>query len=469
MEARRFADAAAGGSPEPRAPVPPRQARLHIAFVSQPRDAVDVSSEQRGSVATITWELARRLAQRHDVTIYAPQTPGQLLEERSSEGVLVRRIPHVLRRLHRAIDRGTALLGMHPPYFTTNAFFREYALAIAQRLARDPPDVVHVQICSQFIPVIRRAVPRSRIVFHAHDELLTRLDPPLMTRRLAMADAVVTCSDYVTYRWRERFANRRAHIFTIGNGVDLERFRPRDADAPDSREPQLLYVGRVSPEKGVHVLARAFEAVLAQVPQARLSVLGSAGLLPFNQITLLEDDPHIASLIEFYGHGVFTRLRKQVFDVRRGYVDAIRASVSPATNARIEFHDPQEYLDLPLLYRRAALLVAPSLCAEPFGLPLAEAMASGLPVVASRSGGMPGIVEQGRTGCLVERGDVAGLANVIIALLRDPQRLHDMSRAARIAAEARFGWRAATERLESVYRSVNEPSVGTSAPAEPWR
>src|SRR6185312_16297026 len=105
------------------------------------------------------------------------------------------------------------------------------------------------------------------------------------------------------------------------------------------------------------------------------------------------------------------------------------------TRARIEFHGPQEYLDLPLLYRRAALLVAPSLCAEPFGLPLAEAMASGL----------PGIVEHGRTGCLVERGDVGRLADMMVALLSDAQRLHDMGRAARASAEARFGWRAATE------------------------
>jgi hypothetical protein len=47
----------------------------------------------------------------------------------------------------------------------------------------------------------------------------------------------------------------------------------------------------------------------------------------------------------------------------------------------------------------------------------------------------------------------------MIALLRDPQRLHNMGRAARVAAEARFGWRAATERLESVYRSVSEPDA----------
>ncbi len=451
MEARKLVDPRAASPWEQ----PRHQRPLRVAFVAQPRDAMAATGAQRGSVAIVTWELARRLAGRHEVTIYAPLGQGQSHEERGAENVLVHRIPRVFRRLHKVIDLGTSLLGMHPPYFATNAFFHEYGAAVAAQLARDPPDIVHIQICSQFIPMIRRAVPRARIVFHAHDELLTRLDPAMMTRRLAMTDAVVTCSDYVTYRWRERFAGRRAHIHTIGNGVDLERFRPRDSSADSATKRHLLYVGRVSPEKGVHVLARAFEAVLADVPDAQLSVIGSAGLLPFNQISLLEDDPYIASLVEFYGRNVFQRLRKQVIEARHGYVDAIRASVSPATRARIDFHGPREYMDLPLLYQRAALLVAPSLCAEPFGLPLAEAMASGLPVVASRSGGMPGIVEHGRTGFLVERGDIPGLAHVMISLLRDPERLAGMRRASRTSAEARFGWKAAAERLENVYQTVS--------------
>jgi glycosyltransferase involved in cell wall biosynthesis len=434
---------------------PERDPPLRIAFVAQPRDAIEATGPQRGSVASVTWELAWRLAERHDVTIYAPLTPGQKTEERSAENVLIRRIPRVLRRLHKAIDVVTSLVGAHPPYFATNAFFREYAAAIAEQLERDPPDIVHIQVCSQFIPAIRYAVPQARIVFHTHDELLTRLDPALMSRRLAMCDALVTCSDYVTNRWRERFSSAGARMHTVGNGVDLQRFQPRDADLVSVADPHILYVGRVSPEKGVHVLARAFERVLAEVPEARLSVIGSAGLLPSNQLALLDDDPQIAGLTEFYGRGVFGRVRKQLFKARNGYLNAIRASVTPATRARIDFHGPFEYMDLPALYRSASLLVAPSLCAEPFGLPLAEAMASGLPVVASRSGGMTAIVEHGRTGCLVERGDVSGLAHVIVSLLRDPEQLVGMRRASRLSAEARFGWNRAAYRLENIYTTLS--------------
>ncbi len=456
MEARKFAEP--GTRPPGRQTRAPRHTRpLRVAFVSQPRDAILAVGSQRGSIAIVTWELARRLTRHHEVMIYAPLLPGQAAEELSVEDVLVRRIPHVFRRLHKAIDVATAIVGAHPPYFARNAFFREYSRAIARRLERDPPDIVHIQICSQFIPVVRRAVPSARIVFHTHDELLTRVDPALMTRRLAMADAVVTCSDYVTYRWREHFASRRADIYTIGNGVDLERFRP-DWSTDPTLAPHVLYVGRVSPEKGVHVLARAFETVLGQLPEARLSVIGSAGLLPSNQLALLEDDPYIAALSEFYGHGVFARVNKQLIKARQGYVDTIRAGLTPATRARIDFHGPREYLDLPAIYRHASLLVAPSLCAEPFGLPLAEAMASGLPVIASRSGGMPGIVEHGRTGCLVERGDVAALADVMISLLRDPDRLAGMRRASRLAAEARFGWKAVADRLENIYQTLSGAS-----------
>jgi glycosyltransferase involved in cell wall biosynthesis len=276
-----------------------------------------------------------------------------------------------------------------------------------------------------------------------------------MARRLTMSDALVTCSDYVTSRWRERFSSASARIHTLGNGVDLERFRPHEPDVVSVADAHVLYVGRVSPEKGVHVLARAFERVLEEIPEARLSVIGSAGLLPSNQLALLDDDPHIAGLTEFYGRGVFGRVRKQLFEARNGYIDAIRASVAPATRARIRFHGPLEYLDLPTLYRNATLLVAPSLYAEPFGLPLAEAMASGLPVIASRSGGMTAIVEHGRTGCLVERGDVAGLAHVMISLLRDPELLAGMRRASRLSAEARFGWDRAAYRLENIYTTLS--------------
>jgi glycosyltransferase involved in cell wall biosynthesis len=100
------------------------------------------------------------------------------------------------------------------------------------------------------------------------------------------------------------------------------------------------------------------------------------------------------------------------------------------------------------------VLVAPSMLHEPFGLPLAEALASGLPIIASRAGGMAGIVEDGVTGRLVERGDAVALASAIRTMLMDATGLLAMRGAARTAAETRFGWEQAADRLEAAYARV---------------
>ena len=235
------------------------------------------SGVQRGSVAIVTWELARQLAARgHEVVIYAPLSAGEAREERSAEGILIRRMRHAYRLVHRAVDLGTAILGLHPPYFARRVYFREYVLEVAEWLRRDPPDVVHIQVASQFATVLRRAAPRAALVLHSHDELLTRVAREMMEPRFAALDAVVTCSDYVTQRWRAHFPQHAQRISTAGNGVDLERFHPGEATEPAERPRarEILYVGRVSPEKGVHILASAFERVARSVPDARLTIVG---------------------------------------------------------------------------------------------------------------------------------------------------------------------------------------------------
>ena len=125
--------------------------------------------------------------------------------------------------------------------------------------------------------------------------------------------------------------------------------------------------------------------------------------------------------------------------------------LSQVARARVQVVGAVEQHHLPEIYRRASVLVAPSMLHEPFGLPLVEALASGLPIIASRAGGMAGVVDEGVTGRLVERGDVAALASTIRTLLMDATGLLAMRHAARAAAEARFGWEHAANSLEAVY------------------
>jgi len=137
-----------------------------VAFVSQPRDAVSASDAQTGSVTIVMWELAKRVARHHEVVVFAPRAPGQAVDEVSRAGLRIRRVPLALRSFHKAMDLGTGALNLRTPYFASSLFFREYALNIAHWLRQERPDIVHVQNCTQFLPLFHQAVPHARLQRH---------------------------------------------------------------------------------------------------------------------------------------------------------------------------------------------------------------------------------------------------------------------------------------------------------------
>jgi len=103
---------------------------------------------------------------------------------------------------------------------------------------------------------------------------------------------------------------------------------------------------------------------------------------------------------------------------------------------------------------------------EPFGLPLAEAMATGLPCIGSRAGGIPGILSDEVTGLLVERGDVEGLTQALRRLATDTAIREQMGREARRRAEQYFDWSVPAARLESLYsQALTEPAAHHPADA----
>jgi glycosyltransferase involved in cell wall biosynthesis len=124
--------------------------------------------------------------------------------------------------------------------------------------------------------------------------------------------------------------------------------------------------------------------------------------------------------------------------------------------------------DLPQHYRRAQLACLPSLT-ETFGMPLVEAMACGIPTVASAAGGIPEIVEHGITGALVPVFDVDALAHAITSLMSDPEKRRRMGDAARERAKALFSWEAVASALVEIYRQPpSDPSrARVLSPASP--
>jgi glycosyltransferase involved in cell wall biosynthesis len=426
---------------------------VKIALLSQPRDAILTGGPQKGSVAIVLDALARRLAPSADVAIVAPRATGQPLTEEIATSLRVYRVPDRWRQLQRGLELARGLARSSTPHIASPLYFPDYAARAARLLAREPPDIVHVMSFPQFAPALRRALPRAKLVLHLHDEIHMRLPAALAESRLRAFDAVVTCSAWLERSLKSRFPDLTRRIHHVGNGVDLDAFSPAPSRRAPERIGRLLFVGRISPERGVHLLVEALDGLRERYVDLSLDLVGAPGLLPYQLMQLIGHGPAAAALA-FYGTGVLGQVRTQILAARHGYLDALEARLSASNRGALRLAGPLPHDRLADAYRAADVFVWPSLCEEPFGIPLVEAMACGLPVVATRSGGVADIVEHGVSGLLVERNDPAGLAEAIASLLDAPALRASMGSAGRARAEQLFGWEQAARRLAAVYGAL---------------
>jgi glycosyltransferase involved in cell wall biosynthesis len=428
---------------------------MKIAIVNQPQDPIVAGEEQRGSVAIVNWELAKRLAERHEVTVYAPRAGAQTSVERW-KSIEIRRVSFVAKHLHKAMQLLAGRVRTRSPYINSPLYYREYFLQVARDLRAHPVDVLHFPQQLQFASHFKRALPDGKIVLHMHQDELAQLDCELLRGQLANVDSIVTVSDFVSDRARTRFPEHAASIHTIGNGVDVRRFRPdakRLETSVHNSPVRVLFVGRISPDKGVHLLVEAFDRIARERRDLELTLVGKVGMLPFDLVSLLlTDDPMaLESLRPFYGRSTLAWLTKEVLGQKRSYKQQLEARISSQVANRVRFAGSVSLQELTRLYSQADLLVLPSIWRESYGLPVAESMASGVPVLASDCGGVPELVEKGVTGLLVPRLDLEALTSSMGELLSDLRRLRVMGQAARSRAERLLTWDRSADRLEQIY------------------
>jgi glycosyltransferase involved in cell wall biosynthesis len=377
-------------------------------------------------------------------------------------GIEIRRVPFVARSVHKGIQLLGSGLGSDWPYFASACYFREYFWQVARRLRHHTPDVIHLPQQFQFAGMLRRACPAAKIVLHAHQDEIAQLDAGRVLAALRNVDAIVTVSDYVTQRIRARFPDLAVH--TIGNGVDVRRFSPAN-DRRNVPPRRILFVGRISPDKGVHVLIGAFAALAARRRDLDLVLVGKPGFLPLDQLALLlKGNPAFQTLLPYYGHSLPSSsglsnsfaswFSKVVIDKRSSYRSALYQRLGGDVAARVHFVGTVPLPELVALYRSADVLVLPSVWNESYGLPIAEAMASGVPVLASDCGGIPELVNDRVTGRLVPRGDVHALAAALDAMLTNRDQLRAMGRAARLRAERCLTWERSARALEHIYTGL---------------
>lgn len=421
---------------------------MRIAFVAQPLDRM-YPPVRDGSLAMWIYYMAGLCAQRgHQAVVFGRHGSTFSAKSATSDGVHYIFTPTGLDRLlNKALkvglklSAGQAKTAAAVPVFASSSHHWGYAVEVARRARRLDCDVVHVMNYSQFVPVIRKLHPRCKISLHMQCEWLTQLDRSLVEKRLQHADLIVGCSEYITRKIAGRFPEYADRCVTVPNAAGV--VPDRSGTSPEGKA--VLFVGRLSPEKGIHDLIRAFHQVLQRFPDARLHLVGGAGMVPLDLLVGLSDEPHVAALRVFY--------QGKRDGAKDPYLEVLEKEAGPELGKRIIFEGRADHDQIEAYYRRAAVLVNPSL-SESFGISLVEAMMHCVPVVATRIGGMSFTVDHGRTGFLVEPANPPALAEAICAVLADAGRARRMGEAGRVRAMQTFSWEKTTAVLLDHFQTL---------------
>jgi D-inositol-3-phosphate glycosyltransferase len=264
--------------------------------------------------------------------------------------------------------------------------------------------------------------------FHTLDRVKAEVELSDNSEQRSDAEAnVIGCSDAILASCHDEadqlarlYGAERDRIEIVAPGVDHAFFAPgertqaRRALALPEAGRMLLFVGRIQPLKGVDVALRAL-AALSDLDDAFLVVVGGPS------------GPD--------GNREVERVHQLARDL--------------GVEGRVRFVEPQPHELLSTFYRAAHVCVVPSR-SESFGLVALEAAACGIPVVASSVGGLTSLVDDGRTGYLVEGRDPDDFAEAITAILTDPALASSLGAAAAARAKA-YTWPSAAAQLRRLY------------------
>lgn len=316
-------------------------------------------------------------------------------------------------------ERGVPVECLEAP----DGFRPELVFRLAARLRKMQADLVHCHNCKAMLygGLAAALLPRARVVMTKHGAAHWTTGAVAATGRLLMrrAAAVTTVSEEIAPPLRDGGWVSPERLLTIANGVDTEEFRPAEDPGAErarlglTRQHRLVgMVQRLSPEKDPANLLRAFVRVAGEAPEARLVVIGEGPLRV--ELETLAVDSGVRNRVHFLGE------RPDV------------AQLLPA-------------LDVFCLPSRT----------EGISLSLLEAMACGLPVVATAVGGTPAVVAEGRSGFLVPPERPDELADSLLKVLKDPAAARMMGDEGRRIACARYSLAASVERYAALYERVS--------------
>lgn len=251
---------------------------------------------------------------------------------------------------------------------------------------------------------------------------------------LQRVDTVICVSAYIQHAAALAFPQYADKFQVLFNATDVEVFKPYGEIADSSAEtllrlpkhtPFVLYVGRLTQDKGVDVLIQAFQQTLKTQPQAKLVIAGSS----------------------FFDGAAKT-----------AYQQSLQQLAKPISE-HIIFTGFIPHQQLKYLYAAARVVVLPSVWQDPCPLVVLETMASGTCIIASKVGGVPEVVEHDVTGILVNPKQVDELAVAITDVLQYPIKAQQMAAAARQKIVSGYAWEHLVDKLEQNLLNLAKPSA----------
>ena len=388
-----------------------------------------------GGIAMYNHHLSRGLARLgHRVTVVSSRSSSNVPDHEEVESIgIYRLLTHDRYRFRRLPVVGHYMRSLLQVLYSTRV------AAILSRLHRkDEVDVVefaevgaegyiYLHLPWKRPVVVRCHTPTAILRRHYQPEEMsysttwTEANERYCVRA---ADLLTTPSQDMARVVSESYDVHGMQFRALANPIDVsmfERTRGCKTNGGNSRGVLVLHVGRLERVKGIDVLVRAIPRVVEQAPKTRFAFIG-------------EDRA------DALGRSCQEQLMKSVRE--RGVQDHVKFLGSVDQSTLIAW------------YHRADVAVVPSLNYESFSYTCAQAMAAGLPVVASRIGGIPETLDDGISGLLVEPGKVEALSQALVILARDGDLRRRMGEAGSSKARRCFDASVVAEQMVQLYASA---------------